>query len=106
MFKKSIPVFFFFFSSLQALCQQPIDTSVTVGNNIIKLSEVVVNNKLDVHGFIERVKNDSSFYKAFKNLRILGFTAFNDIRILDKNNHSQASLYSKTKQQEENGCRT
>lgn len=62
-----------------------------VGKKIITLSEVVVNNKLNVPAFIEKVKNDSSFYKAFRNLRIIGFTALNDIRMLDKNGNLKAS---------------
>lgn len=70
------------------------------------LSEVVVRSDLDVARFLKRVKDDTSFYKAFKNLRILGFTSFNDIRILDKNGNIQASLYSKTRQKRQNGCRT
>ena len=35
-------------------------------SKMIQLSEVVVRNKLDVQSFIQRVKNDTSFYKAFK----------------------------------------
>lgn len=33
---------------------------------MIMLSEVVINNRLNVPGFIDRVKKDTSFYKAFK----------------------------------------
>jgi len=50
---------------------------------MIDLSEVVVRTDINVPKFIERVKNDSTFYKAFKNLRVLGFTSLNDIRIVD-----------------------
>lgn len=103
---KGIPFLFFMVFSLHVFSQQKTDSSVMEGKAIVKLAEVVVNNKLDVHSFIERVKDDTSFYKAFKNLRVLGFTSFNDIRILDKSNNSQASLYSKTKQLVQNGCRS
>ena len=71
----------------------------------ITLSEIVVNNKLDVASFIERVKNDTTFYKAFRNLRIIGYTSLNDIRMLDKDGKIQASLRSKTKQIGIGNCR-
>ncbi len=89
-----------------ALAQENGDTSIIVGKKMITLSEVVIDNKLNVPTFIERIKNDSSFYKAFRNLHILGFTALNDIRMTDKAGGLKASLYSKTKQLRNNNCRT
>ncbi len=82
------------------------DSTIDVGNKIITLSNFVINNKLNVPAFIEKVKNDSSFYKAFKNLRIINFTAINDIRMNNKNGALDASLHSRTKQTIKNGCRT
>ena len=82
------------------------DSTIDVGNKIITLSNFVINNKLNVPTFIEKVKNDSSFYKAFKNLRIINFTAINDIRMNNKNGALDASLHSRTKQTIKNGCRT
>jgi hypothetical protein len=70
------------------------------------LSEVVIRNDLDVVSFLHRVKNDTTFYKAFRTLRILEFTSINDIRMLDKKGRMEASLFSKTRQHRENGCRT
>jgi hypothetical protein len=70
------------------------------------LSEVVIRNKLDVISFLQRVKNDTTFYKAFRNLRILGFTSLNDIQMLDKNGKVKASLRSTTKQVRNDNCRT
>ncbi len=72
----------------------------------ITLSEVVIRNNLNIPDFISRVKNDTTFYKAFKNLRIIGFSSLNDIRIINKKGKTQASLYSKTRQQVSAGCRT
>ncbi len=60
----------------------------------------------DIAGFIQRIKNDTTFYKAFKNLRITPHTASNDIRILGKKNEVIASLQSKTKQNISKGCRS
>src|SRR6266536_2458655 len=73
---------------------------------MIQLSEVVIRSDLNVATFIDRVKNDTTFYKAFRNLHVLGFSAWNDIRINDKKGKLKASLQSKTKQKRENGCRT
>ena len=89
-----------------AVAQITSDSSIIVGKKMITLSEVVIDNKLNVPTFIERIKNDSSFYKAFRNLHILGFTALNDIRMLNKAGNMQASLHSKTKQLHKNNCNT
>lgn len=70
------------------------------------LSEVVIRNDLDVVRFLHRVKNDTTFYKAFRTLHILEFTSINDIRMLDKKGKMKASLFSKTRQHRENECRT
>lgn len=82
------------------------DTTVVYQNRSFQLTDVVVRNNFNVGGFIEYVKNDTTFYKAFKNLRILSFSAFNDIKMLDKKGKVKASLFSKTRQTYANGCRT
>jgi len=104
MIQKIIPVFFCCILFVTAAAQTK-DTAVYIGGKAILLSEVVVNSKLDISSFINRVKNDTTFYKAFKNLDILGYTSLNDIRMLNKKGGTQASLNSKTKQIESNGCR-
>ena len=81
------------------------DTTVEVGKKTITLSEVVVDNKLNVPNFINRIKNDSSFYKAFRNLHLLNFSSINDIRMMDKSGNAQATLFSKTKQLRDSSCR-
>lgn len=82
------------------------DSIVFVGKKVITLSDVVVDNRLNVTSFINRIKEDTSFYKAFRNLRVLGFTALNDIRMNNKDGKLKASLRSKTVQTRENNCRT
>ncbi len=82
------------------------DSSMTISRKIITLKEVVVRNNLNVAGFIQRVQNDTSFYKAFKNLHLLGYTALNDIRMLNKRGAVQASLQSRTKQSIKDRCRS
>lgn len=82
------------------------DTSVLVDNQAFTLSEVVVRNNFDYKRLLSQIKEDTTFYKAFRNLRILGFTSYNDIKMLDKKGATKASLYSKTRQNRVNGCRT
>jgi hypothetical protein len=83
------------------------DTSdVEAVRRMVNLSEVVVRSDLNVPKFLQRIKNDTTFYKAFKNLRVLGFTSLNDIRMKNKEGEVVASLQSKTKQNRANGCRT
>jgi hypothetical protein len=70
------------------------------------LSEVVIRSGFDVNRFLQRIKNDTTFYKAFRTLHILGFTSFNDIKMRDADGNIKASLYSKTRQNRNIGCRT
>lgn len=97
-----IPVFFVLIS--QTSTAQ--DDTVFTGKKVITLSDVVIDKRLDVPGFINKIKNDTSYYKAFRNLRILGFSAINDIRMMDKKGGLKASLFSKTKQLRQNNCRS
>ena len=104
---KSILFFvFFIIFKFVSLAQIASDSAVDVGKKVITLSNFVINNKLNVPAFIEKVKNDSSFYKAFKNLHIINFNAINDIRMNNKNGELNASLFSRTIQTIKNGCRT
>lgn len=95
-----------FIFPLAAFSQTPADTVVKVDGKLITLTEVVISNKLNVASFIERVKNDTTFYKAFKTLRILNYTARNDIRMLDKKGNIKASLNSTIKQIRQHNCRS
>jgi hypothetical protein len=72
----------------------------------IQLSEVVVRSRLNVNRFIEQVRTDTSFYKAFKNLRVLNFTSSNDIMMRDRQGQIQARLLSKTRQIRTGNCRS
>jgi len=81
------------------------DSSVYIDKQAVTLKEVVVRSNLNVPAFIKRVKNDTTFHKAFLNLKILGYTSINDIRMLDKEKRSRATLNSKTRQETGHGCR-
>ncbi len=88
---------------LASLAQE--DSVYAWGKKMITLRDVVLDKKIDIPFFIQKIQSDSSFYKAFKNLRILGFISRNDIRMLGKNGGLRASLRSKTRQIRANGCR-
>ena len=60
------------------------DSLVTVQNKTVTLKEVVVRNNLNVAAFIERIKNDTTFYKAFRTRNVIGYTSVNDFRLFDK----------------------
>jgi len=72
---------------------------------MVTLTEVTVRTDINVAKFIQRVKDDTTFYKAFRSLHLVGFTSLNDIRLRDKKNKVIASLQSKTIQQREQNCR-
>jgi hypothetical protein len=86
--------------------QNTNDSTVKIDEKVITLSEIVINSKLNIPSFIERVKNDTTFYKAFRTLHIVGFTALNDIRMLNKKGDIQASLRSRIKQIRNDSCRS
>ncbi|MFY7652436.1 MAG: hypothetical protein ACOVQE_07015 [Chitinophagaceae bacterium] len=82
------------------------DTTLLIDNRTTTLPNVMVRSHFDYKKLLQQLKNDTSFYKAFRNLRVLNYSAYNDIQILDKKGKVKASLLSKTKQQRNNGCRT
>ncbi|MBL0884404.1 MAG: hypothetical protein IBJ16_13855, partial [Chitinophagaceae bacterium] len=82
------------------------DTTVRIDNQSFTLAEVVVRNNFDYRRLLNQIKEDTTFYKAFRNLRILEFTSYNDIKMLNRKGGVDASLYSKTRQNRSNGCRT
>jgi hypothetical protein len=75
----------------------------------VLLDEVVVKAMhagFDAGSFIRRVKSDTSFYRAFKNLRTMSYTMYNDIQINDKKAQPKATYSSITKQTVQNNCRS
>lgn len=105
MFKNIIAACIFFVPHILS-AQNNKDTVVNIEGRLITLSEVVINNKINVPAFIDRVRTDTTFYKAFRTLRIIGFTALNDIRMVNKDGDIKASLRSKIKQVRNNNCRS
>lgn len=75
----------------------------------IEMDEFVLQasrDGFDVAAFIKRVKEDTTFYKAFRTLHIVPFTSYNDIKIYGKKGGVKASLNSRTRQHRKDNCRT
>ena len=82
------------------------DTTVIIDKGTFTLKEVIVRNHMDYNSLLRRIQNDTTFYKAFRNLHVVEFSAYNNIRMLDKNQNPQATYYSKTRQLRDDTCRT
>lgn len=82
------------------------DSAVWIGGRIVELSEVVIRSDVDIADFIRRIQDDTTFYKAFKTLRILSYTSINDVRMVDKHGELLASLNSRTHQTRKGNCRS
>lgn len=90
---------------ISAAAQAQKDTAIFWEGKTYVLPEVIVGDNKQYIQFLNRIKNDTSFYKAFRNLRVLNYTSYNDIRMLDKKHNVKASMFSQTKQVRSQGCR-
>ncbi len=102
-----LPIFLFVVAGLIPFSSrsQRYDTASKFSQDI-QLDAVVVKSGFDVNAFIRRVRTDTTFYKAFKSLHFIAYSAENDIRIFGKSNEVTASLSSKTKQEITGRCRS
>jgi hypothetical protein len=82
------------------------DTTLSFENQTFTLADVIIRNNFEYKDILERIKRDTSFYKAFKTLRTIGYSSFNHIEMYDKNQKMQASLDSRTRQNRIGDCRT
>lgn len=86
---------------------QEVDTTAFYEN--ITLDTVIVrarNEGFDVPNFIRLIREDTTFYKAFKTMRLKSYNAENYINCFNKKGESEATLVSETKQIYRDGCRT
>jgi len=82
------------------------DTTFNEGGQNFTLSDAIVRNNFDYKAILQKIKEDTSFYKAFKTLRTIGYSSYNYIQMKDKNEKVVATLNSKTKQTRKDNCRT
>ena len=81
------------------------DTTIIIDKGTFTLKPVIVRNNMDYASLLRRIENDTTFYKAFRNLHIVEFTSYNNISMRNKAGNVQASYYSKTTQHRDKGCR-
>lgn len=94
---------------LLSVCLNSLAQDTSIFKYPIAMDEVVIRAQsegFDVAAFIKRVQNDTTFYKAFKSMRVVSYEATNDIRVLNSRGKVKSSYYSVTKQKAWNGCRT
>lgn len=90
-----------------AIEAQDVDT--TIMGMHFTMDEVVIKsakNGWDVNGFIRRMKEDTTFYKAFLGLRMVAYTSDNEISFFDEKGKTIAHLENRTEQSIRGNCRT
>jgi len=70
------------FANLNLVAQ---DSTVNEQGQKFTLTDAIVRNHFDYKEILQRIKEDTSFYKAFKTLRIIGYSSYNFIEMKDKN---------------------
>lgn len=84
--------------------------SISMDNSkMVFLDSVVVVAKrkgFDVNTFIKLVRNDKTFYRAFKNIRFASYDFHNDIKYFDKKNNIIAEFVGDSRQYFQNKCRS
>ncbi|MBU3744261.1 MAG: hypothetical protein FGM61_06885, partial [Sediminibacterium sp.] len=53
------------------------DTAINFNQQSFTLAEVVVRNNFDYKAVLATIQDDTTFYKAFRNLRMIGYSSFN-----------------------------
>ena len=99
-------IFLLFFGMITMSLSWAQDTNYKVANQSFTLTDAIVRNNFDYKDILEKIKRDTSFYKAFKTLRTIGYSSFNHIEMYDKNQKMEASLDSRTRQNKIGPCRT
>ncbi len=82
------------------------DSTINEHGQQFTLTEAIVRNNFDYKTILQKIKEDTSFYKAFRTLHTIGYSAYNHIEMKDKHAQLSASLDSKTKQLKIGSCRT
>jgi len=82
------------------------DATIEENGQKFTLTDAIVRNHFDYKEILQKIKEDTSFYKAFKTLRTIGYSSYNHIEMKDKHETVVATLNSKTKQIRNNNCRS
>ena len=60
------------------------DTTLNIENQTFTLADVIVRNNFEYRDILAKIKRDTSFYKAFKTLRTIGYSSFNHIEMYEE----------------------
>lgn len=103
------------FLSLQIMLNAQSDTSSLSTYNfddfggVVLIDSIVVSASrtgFDIPDFIRIVRQDESFYTAFRNIRTLSYSADNQIVMYNKKQKEKANYKSQTHQTSDGTCRT
>ena len=89
-------------------CGQELSDEEIAAFVIIDSTVVVTADRagFDTEDFIRLVRNDSSFFEAFQNLRLVSFEADNQMQFFSRKDEPLASYHSRTIQTSDGNCRT
>ncbi|MFT4758422.1 MAG: hypothetical protein ACI9XO_002696 [Paraglaciecola sp.] len=106
-FKLIILTFIFLKLTTSTFAQKDTSEYIPISAFIDLDSFVVTATRkgFDVDDFIELVRKDDSFFRAFHNLRFVDATFNNNIQLFDKKGRSKASYQSNSKQTSDGRCR-
>jgi hypothetical protein len=102
-------LFLLFISVLGFQYSNAQDVDTTIMGMHFTMDEVVIKsskNGWDINAFIRRMKEDTTFYKAFLGLRMVPYTSDNEISFFDKEGTVIAHLENRTEQMMQGSCRT
>jgi hypothetical protein len=84
---------------------QNMDTG-SIFSQPVALDTFTIRSGFDVNAFIRRIKNDTTFYKAFRSMHLVPYAAINDIKVYNNNSNTIAAAeYSRTQQVRTGNCR-
>lgn len=106
MFKHFKLLFICFISNAISGQSDTINQHISAFIYLDSLTVVAKRQGFDVEDFIKLVREDESFYEAFRNLRFVSYYSDNDIKMYDKKRREKASYQSKVNQIAEGNCRT
>lgn len=107
--KTSLLFCFFLCLNLGLYAQQDsleIDLDIAAIVELDSFVVTAVKQGFSVEDFVQLVREDESFYKAFRNIRLRAYESTNAIELFNKKGKSKASYHSKIRQNWEDECRT
>jgi len=83
-----------------------VTDSQSIFSRPVILDTFVIEHNFDVNSFISRVRKDTTFYKAFKTMRLVPYTAENQFVVSGPSGDTLAGMTCETIQKIDRGCRT